>query len=231
MMASVGVSFAKASASPSTSRPSASVSLTSTVRPLREVRMSFGFNALPEITFSTAATRTRSRIGRQSCMIICASPITVAAPPMSFFISNMPFEGLIFSPPVSKQTPLQTSVRCGPVLPQFISNRRGASNGMDHREILRQKVITAHHLCSRTKTGGQRQESILQLGRAKIGSGGVDQIAGQEFPFGHCQKAGGINACGGFQQGGFGRGFPGAVAVKSIGRQQPRQGGFTALFG
>ena len=82
--------------------------------------------ALPLIAFSTAGTSTRSLTFSSNAMIICASPITVAAPPMSFFINCMPEAGLIFSPPVSKHTPLPTSVSCGPALPQRISNRRGA---------------------------------------------------------------------------------------------------------
>ena len=42
-----------------------------------------------------------------------ASVSAVAAPPMSFFISSMPDAGLMSRPPVSKVTPLPTSVTFG----------------------------------------------------------------------------------------------------------------------
>jgi hypothetical protein len=60
-------------------------------------------------------------------MIICARPRTLAAPPMSFFMSAMPEAGLMSSPPVSKQTPLPTNVTFGARTgPQVKSMRRGA---------------------------------------------------------------------------------------------------------
>ena len=60
-------------------------------------------------------------------MIIAAQASTLAAPPMSFFMSSMPLEGLMSSPPVSKQTPLPTSVTLGCAgSPQTKSIRRGA---------------------------------------------------------------------------------------------------------
>ena len=88
--------------------------------------MSLGRKALPDMAFSTAGTMTRNCTFRPRDMIIWASPRTVAAPPMSFFIRFMPDEGLMFSPPVSKQTPLPTRVSLGPALPQRISMMRGA---------------------------------------------------------------------------------------------------------
>ena len=87
--------------------------------------MSPGRMALPEIAFSTAGISTRSRTFQPSAMIISASPRTVAAPPMSFFISPIEAPGLMFSPPVSKHTPFPTSVRRGPLSPQRMSRRRG----------------------------------------------------------------------------------------------------------
>ena len=60
-------------------------------------------------------------------MSMRASASTSAAPPMSFFMSIMPLEGLMSRPPVSKQTPLPTSVTSGaPRLPQRMSMRRGS---------------------------------------------------------------------------------------------------------
>ena len=58
-------------------------------------------------------------------MIVRARPSTVAAPPMSFFIRPIDAAGLMSSPPVSKHTPLPTSVSAGPVTPQVISISRG----------------------------------------------------------------------------------------------------------
>ena len=51
--------------------------------------------ALPEMLFSTQPSRTSMRIGRSHSMIARAMPSTVAAPPMSFFIRNMPSAGLM----------------------------------------------------------------------------------------------------------------------------------------
>ena len=63
-------------------------------------------------------------------MIIWARPSTLAAPAMSFFISSMPLAGLMSRPPVSKQTPLPTSVTFGCAgSPQEKSTRRGARLG------------------------------------------------------------------------------------------------------
>jgi hypothetical protein len=57
-----------------------------------------------------------------------ARPSTFAAPPMSFFIRSMLLLGLMSSPPVSKQTPLPTSVTFGaPLRPQRMSINRGAT--------------------------------------------------------------------------------------------------------
>ena len=136
-------SSANASASASTSRPSASVLLISTVSPLREVRMSPGRNALPDTAFSTAGISTRSCTCRPVAMIICAKPSTAAAPPMSFFIKPMEAPGLRFSPPVSKHTPLPTSVSRGPVSPHRRSISRGA------RSAARPTVWIIGKFCSR----------------------------------------------------------------------------------
>ena len=107
------------------SRPSASVLPISTVMPLRVRMTSSGRKALPQTEFSTAGISTRRRTFKPASMIICASASICAAPPMSFFISSMPLDGLRSSPPVSKHTPLPTRVRRGPLLPQLRSISRG----------------------------------------------------------------------------------------------------------
>ena len=45
---------------------------------------------------------------------------------MDIFIRAMDDPGLMFSPPVSKQTPFPTNVSCGPASPQRMSSNRGA---------------------------------------------------------------------------------------------------------
>ena len=61
-------------------------------------------------------------------MIMRASAMAVAAPPMSFFMSSMAASGLRLRPPVSKQTPLPTRVTLGArSSPQTMSKRRGSS--------------------------------------------------------------------------------------------------------
>ena len=119
-------------------------------------------------------------------MIIEARPSTLAAPPMSFFISSMPLDGLMSRPPVSKQTPLPTSVTLGASLsPQTMSISRGASAearptawiigkfcveelvALDHRDL-------GLVLCRKAAHG------LLQRIRPHVVGRRVDQVAGQE---------------------------------------------------
>ena len=87
--------------------------------------MSSGRNALPATAFSTAGIKTRKRT--LSLASICASASTLAAPPISFFMISMPADGFKSSPPLSKQTPLPTSVTLGWAgSPQVKSISRGA---------------------------------------------------------------------------------------------------------
>ena len=70
---------------------------------------------------------TRSRSFSFASMIMCAAASTQAAPPMSFFMLSMPASDLMSRPPVSKHTPLPTSVIFGAAgSPQVMSIRRGA---------------------------------------------------------------------------------------------------------
>ena len=95
--------------------------------PLRVGTTSSGRKALPDTLFSTAGTSSRSRTGSLAAITIDATAITVAAPPMSFFMLSMPDAGLRSRPPVSKHTPLPTSVTLGSLsLPQVRSISRGA---------------------------------------------------------------------------------------------------------
>ena len=90
--------------------------------------MSPGRIAGAEIAFSTAGTSSRSRKSSPSPITMSARPMAVAAPPMSFFMIPMEAGGLMSSPPVSKQTPLPTSVTFGAsARPQTRSSSRGGS--------------------------------------------------------------------------------------------------------
>jgi len=65
-------------------------------------------------------------------MIMCASASAVAPPPISFFMFSIDASGLMSRPPVSKQTPLPTSVTCGCFgSPHSMSISRGSlANGI-----------------------------------------------------------------------------------------------------
>ena len=67
----------------------------------------------PAMAFSTAGIKTRRRSFKPRAMIMWARPRAVAAPPMSFFMLSIAASGLMSRPPVSKQTPLPTSVTRG----------------------------------------------------------------------------------------------------------------------
>jgi hypothetical protein len=120
-------SEASARASHRISRPSASVLPISTVSPLRVLTMSRGRKAFPDTEFSTQGSSTRSRTLSPARMIAWPSPSMIAAPAMSFFMLSMLDAGLRSRPPVSKHTPLPTSVTLGASAPpQVMSTSRGA---------------------------------------------------------------------------------------------------------
>ena len=187
-MRSGSSSLASASASASTRRPSASVLPISTVRPLRAVKTSPGRKAAPAMAFSTAGMRTRRRKGSPASMIMWARPSTLAAPPMSFFISSMPEAGLMSRPPESKHTPLPTKrqrrrVRVAPGEvdeARRARERRGGADGMDQREAVGKKAF-ADDL---GEDGAVAQRQIAggfgKLRRPEVVGGGVDEIARQE---------------------------------------------------
>jgi hypothetical protein len=153
---------------------------------------------------------------------------------MSFFIRLMPVEGLMFSPPVSKQTPLPTSVSRGPVVPQAQVDqarraRAGAADRVDHREVLRQQIVAQGDGDGGPMRDRQVAGGLFQLGRTHVLRGRVDQVAGQELARGHGGQAGGIDA-GRRLDAGLGLfGQAGAVAVKAVLDQQGGQGGLIGL--
>ncbi len=82
------------------------------------------------MAFSTAAISSTSRTFSPASMIMRARARQWAEPPMSFFISRMPADGLMSSPPVSNTTPLPTRAITGwATSPQVSSIRRGARAG------------------------------------------------------------------------------------------------------
>ena len=96
-------------ASARTNLPSASVFKTSMVWPDIEVTISPGLTAFPEGMFSTKPTTPTALTLAFLPASAFIKPITTPDPPISYFISSIPFEGLIDMPPVSKVTPLPTN--------------------------------------------------------------------------------------------------------------------------
>mmetsp|Transcript_28384 Transcript_28384/g.69150 ORF Transcript_28384/g.69150 Transcript_28384/m.69150 type:complete len:324 (+) Transcript_28384:408-1379(+) len=126
-MTSSGLSAsASVMASARISLPSASVFPISTVSPALEVSTSDGLNALLEIEFSAIGTRICSLALMPVFISMWLRPRMAAAPPMSFFIGSIAEPGLMFSPPVSKTTPLPTRAILGASSgPQAISTSLG----------------------------------------------------------------------------------------------------------
>jgi hypothetical protein len=100
---------AYASASASTSRPSASVLSTSTVRPPYIRSTSPGRYAVALGMFSAIGTVAVTATGSSSSAASTVAAMTAAAPPMSEVIWSMFAAGLIEIPPVSNVTPLPIS--------------------------------------------------------------------------------------------------------------------------
>ncbi len=103
------VRCAQVMTSHSTSRPSASVLMTSIVWPFIEVTTSPGRWALPSGMFSTSPQMPMTFALALRPAIASIAPATAPAPPMSHFINSMPAAGLIEMPPVSKVTPFPIS--------------------------------------------------------------------------------------------------------------------------
>ena len=88
------------------------------VCPASELTTSPGLMASPEGMFSVDGMTATTFIFGFSSPRDLNTPSTVAAPPMSYFISSMPAPGLSEIPPVSKVTPLPTrAIGASPFLP------------------------------------------------------------------------------------------------------------------
>ena len=119
------------SASASTSRPSASVFVTSIVLPFSAVTMSPGRYDRPLSMFSQAGTTASTRNGRPSSAIAPMVETTAPPPAMSLFISSMRADGLIEMPPVSNVIALPTRPRTMPSTASSGSWRRTISLGSE----------------------------------------------------------------------------------------------------
>ena len=119
-------------------------------------------------------------------MISWARASACAAPPMSFFISRIPLAGLMSSPPLSKHTPLPMMAMRGSLSrPQSSSIRRGralarraAPDRGDHREAA-VELVAVGDLDLGAGFVAERADRGLELGRAEVGGGGVDEVADQ----------------------------------------------------
>ena len=100
--------------SASTSRPSASVLLISTVTPAIVRTMSPGLTERPLGMFSVAPTTPITRTGSARRAIAAIASITAAPPDMSYFISSMCSPGLSEMPPLSNVTALPMKPSSGP---------------------------------------------------------------------------------------------------------------------
>ena len=102
---------------------------------------------------------------------------------MSFFMISMPLSGLMSSPPVSKHTPLPTSVIFGAagIAPGEVDQprraRRSAADRMDQRKVLLEQVVADDALDRRAVLFGKVSRRLLQFGRPHVVRGRVDEIA------------------------------------------------------
>ena len=102
-----------------TSRPSASVLITSTVSPFIDLITSPGRVAFPDGIFSTKPTTPTTLAFALRRASVFIAPATTPAPPISIVISSMPAAGFNEIPPVSKTTPLPTKANGASLPPPF----------------------------------------------------------------------------------------------------------------
>ena len=116
---------------------------------------------------------------------------------MSFFMISMALSGLRSSPPVSKHTPLPTSVTLGsPALPQRSSISRGArlrvggaADGVDQRKVLLEQIVADDRAEFRAVLLGERARGGFELGRPHVVGRRVDQVARQRHALGDAARA------------------------------------------
>ena len=184
--------------------------------------------------FSTAGMSTRSRTGSLRSMIMWASASTLAAPPMSFFISSMALSGLMSSPPVSKQTPLPTSVTLGAAgSPQLMSIKRGGrgsgtADRMDQRKVVLQQIVADGHADGRAVARGERGRGVGEFAGTHVVRGRVDEVAGEIHGLDDAAEVGAVHP---FRhlEAHLGGGL--AVAHEPIGAERDRDGGEALVVG
>ncbi|MGC4111343.1 MAG: hypothetical protein QM747_13150 [Nocardioides sp.] len=103
-----------------------------------------------------------------------ASASVSAAPPMSFFMRIMPLDGLMSRPPVSKHTPLPTSVTSGSAAfaPAQVDEPGFAGTAlahlMDQREVLPQQVLADDDPALGLVLQREALHRLAELGRTQI---------------------------------------------------------------
>ena len=123
-------------------RPSASVFSTSMVKPCMERTTSPGLVARPLGMFSQAATMPTTLTGARIEASASSVPKTLAAPPMSNFISSMAAPGFRLMPPVSKVMPLPTrATGATPERPPWYSMTMNLSGSSEPRATDRNEPI------------------------------------------------------------------------------------------
>ena len=135
-------------------------------------------------------------------MIMCASASTVAAPPMSFFIISMALSGLRSSPPVSKHTPLPTSVTLGSpgfAPAQLDQPRRARASAARPTAWISGKFCLSRSSPTmraefRAVLLGERAGGGFELGRAHVVGRRVDEVARQRHALGDARELLAIDA-------------------------------------
>ena len=107
--------------------------------------------------------------------------------------------------------------------------RAGATDRVDHREVLRHKIVAPDGPGLGAMARGQRHDGRLKLIRTHVLRGGVDQIAGQSLSLGHGDQPGGIQSFRAGQPWQNGRFAVRAITVKAVACQQPAKGGLGHL--
>ena len=124
---------------------------------------------------------------------------------MSFFMLSMPLSGLMSSPPVSKHTPLPTSVILGWrwIAPGDVDQARraggGAADRVNEREVLLEQVVADDraHICAVAMR--ERARGLFELRRTHVVRRRVDEIARQADAFDDAGEVVAIDVAGQFQ--------------------------------
>ena len=119
---------------------------------------------------------------------------------MSFFMISMPVDGFRSSPPVSKQTPLPTSVTLGwagspqAEIDQPRRARRGHADRMNQRKILSRQVVADDAVETGAEALGEFLRPPRQFLRSHVVRRRVDEIAGKRGGLGHARDIGDVDA-------------------------------------